>query len=138
MVERGEVASEVLAAVRAVCLGLPDAYEEPAWVGTRWRIRSKTFAHVLLIDVGWPPAYTRAADKDGPVTVLMFRSTGEELGALRNSGHPFFAPPWRADEIGMVIETDVDWAEVAELLTESYRALAPATLVRKIDDGSGS
>ena len=38
----------------------------------------------------------------------------------------------------MVIETDVDWAEVAELLTESYRALAPAALVRKIDDGSGS
>ena len=125
MVERGEVASEVLAAVRAVCLGLPDAYEEPAWVGTRWRIRTKTFAHVLLIDVGWPPAYARAAGEDGPVTVLMFRSAGEELGALRNSGHPFFAPPWRADEIGMVIETDVDWAEVAELLTESYRALAP-------------
>ena len=138
MVERGEVASEVLAAVRAVCLGLPDAYEEPAWVGTRWRIRTKTFAHVLLIDAGWPPAYARAAGTDGPVTVLMFRSAGEELGALRNSGHPFFAPPWRADEIGMVIETDVDWAEVAELLTESYRALAPAALVRKIDDGNGS
>ena len=56
----GDVPTEILDAVRAVCLALPDAYEEAAWVGTRWRIRGKTFAHVLTIDAGWPPAYARA------------------------------------------------------------------------------
>jgi hypothetical protein len=36
--------------VRRVCLGFPEVVEEQAWVGTRWRVRSKTFAHVLVID----------------------------------------------------------------------------------------
>jgi hypothetical protein len=108
-------------------------------VGTRWRIGTKTFAHVLTIDGGWPPAYARAAETDGPAVVLMFRSSGEELGALRNSGAPFFAPVWRSDEVGMVVQDDPDWAEIIELLTESYCALAPKrlrALVHRPDDGS--
>jgi YjbR protein len=102
-------------------------------VGTRWRIRKRTFAHVLTIDTGWPPAYARAAGANGPITVLTFRSSGPELNALRNTGHPFFAPVWRADEVGMVLDEGVDWDEVAELLTESYCLLAPKRLGDLID-----
>ena len=120
-------------AIRSVCLALPEAYEEQAWIGTRWRVRGKTFAHVLPIDDGRPPAYARAAATDGPATVLMFRATGEELAALREGGAPFFGPPWRADEVGLVLDEDVDWAEVAELLTESYCAQAPAKLAALVD-----
>jgi hypothetical protein len=120
---------EVLAELRAVCLELPEAHEEEAWVGTRWRIRTRTFAHVLVVDSGWPPAYARAAGTDGPATVLTFRSSGAELDALRGAGHPFFAPRWRADEVGMIVGADVDWNEVAELITESYCAQAPKSLV---------
>jgi len=107
----------MLAELRAVCLRLPEVYEEPAWVGTRWRVRTRTFAHVLVVAAGWPPAYARAAGTDGPVTVLMFRSAGTELDVLRGVGAPFFAPVWRADEVGMVLGPDVDWGEVAELIT---------------------
>ena len=120
-------------AIRSVCLALPEAYEEEAWVGTRWRVRGKTFAHVLRIDDGWPPAYARAAATNGPADVLMFRATGEELAALREGGAPFFGPPWRADEVGLVLDENVDWAEVAELLTESYCAQAPAKLAALVD-----
>jgi hypothetical protein len=63
----------------------------------------------------------------------MFRSSGAELNALRNAGHPFFAPRWRAEEVGRVLDADVDWDEVAELLTESYCALAPKNLVELVD-----
>ena len=59
--------------------------------------------------------------------------SGPELDALRNSGHPFFGTRWRADEVGMVIDDDVDWAEVAELLTESYCLLAPKKLAALVD-----
>jgi predicted DNA-binding protein (MmcQ/YjbR family) len=124
---------DVVAAVRAVCRALPEVVEEEAWVGTRWRVRGKTFAHVLTIEDGWPPAYARAAAMDGPAVVLMFRSTGDELAALREGGPPFFAPPWRADEVGLVLEGDVDWDEVRELLTESYCACAPAKLAALVD-----
>jgi hypothetical protein len=128
-----EVASDVLARLRHVCLALPEAYEEDAWVGTRWRIRGRTFAHVLAVEAGWPPAYARAAGSDGPATVLTFRSSSPELDALRGGGHPYFAPPWRADEVGMVLEVGVDWGEVRELLTESYCALAPRRLAAIVD-----
>jgi hypothetical protein len=128
-----EVAPDVVAQVRALCLSLPEAYEEQAWVGTRWRIRTRTFAHVLVIDAGWPPAYAKAAGTNGPVPVLMFRSSGPELEALRRAGRPFFAPRWRADEVGMVLAAGVDWGEVAELVTESYCCLAPKRLGALVD-----
>jgi len=132
-----DVPRPILAELRPICDNLPEAYEEQAWVGTRWRIRTRTFAHVLAVESGSPPAYARAAGTPGPVVVMTFRSSGPELDALRNSGHPFFGTPWRADEVGMVIDDGVDWREVAELLTESYCLLAPKKLAALVDRPSG-
>ena len=123
-----DVSDEVLGLLRAVCLALPEAVEQTAWVGVRWRVGTRTFADVLVIDDGWPPAYARAAATAGPVTVLMFRSAPPELDVLRAAGPPFFSPPWRADEVGMVLDGGVDRDEVAELVTESYCAQAPLRL----------
>jgi len=131
--EYADVPRDILARVRSVCVGLPDAHEEQAWAGTRWRIRTRTFAHVITVDSGRPPGYARAAGSSGPVTVVTFRSSGPELDALRNAGHPFFGTNWRADEVGMVLDDDVDWDEVAELLTDSYCLLAPKKLVALVD-----
>ncbi|HEU5044514.1 MAG TPA: hypothetical protein VFT75_10310 [Nocardioidaceae bacterium] len=41
---RIEPAGDVVARVAATALALPDAYEEDAWTGVRWRVRSKTAA----------------------------------------------------------------------------------------------
>jgi hypothetical protein len=114
-------------------MALPDAYEERAWVGTRWCVRKRTFAHVLLVDADDPPAYARVARVNRLSTVLTFRSPSPELDALTNAGHPFFKPPWAADIVGMVIEPDVDWDEVGELITESYCVLAPKRLAERVD-----
>jgi hypothetical protein len=133
MTEYADVPREIVEHLRSVCLALPEAYEEPAWVGTRWRIRKRTFAHVLAVEDGSPPAYARAAATTDPVTVLMFRSSGPELDALRNAGHPFFAPRWRGDEVGMVLDAGLDWNEVKELITESYCVQAPKRLVALVD-----
>jgi hypothetical protein len=116
-----DVPAETLDELRAVCRALPGAYEEQAWVGTRWRVRARTFAHVLVVDAGWPPAYARAAGTDGPTVVLTFESSGDELHALARIGDPFFKPPWRPTVVGMRLDGDVDWAEIAEFVTESYR-----------------
>ena len=129
LTEHAVVAPEIVARLRAICMALPEAHEEQAWVGTRWRIRTRTFAHVLAVDTGWPPAYARAAATDGPATLLMFRSEGPERDSLAAAGHPFFMPPWRADEVGLALDDGVDWDEVAELVTESYCVVAPRKLV---------
>lgn len=133
MTRSAEVPVEIVVRLRSVCLGLPEAYEEQAWVGTRWRIRKRTFAHVLMVDAGWPPAYAKAVGSDGPMIVLTFQSPGPELDALVGVGHPFFRPVWAPNIVGMVLEADVDWAEVTELLTESYCLQAPRTLAESVD-----
>jgi hypothetical protein len=129
MTEHSEVSPEIVARLRGLCVGLPEAYEETAWVGTRWRIRKQTFAHVLFVDGGWPPAYARAAASDGPITVLTFQSAGEDLEAFSRIGDPYFRPVWRPGIVGMVLGAHVDWDEVAEVVTESYCVLAPKKLV---------
>jgi YjbR len=135
--DRPEVAPELVARLRSICLGLPEAREEEAWVGTRWRVRTKTFAHVLTIADGWPPAYARGASTDGPATVLTFRSRGPELEALGAVGPPFFRPVWHPEAVGMVVADEVDWDEIAELLTESYCTVAPPSLVARADRPAG-
>jgi predicted DNA-binding protein (MmcQ/YjbR family) len=117
-----DVPEEVVAELRSICLGLPETYEEQAWAGTRWRIRKRTFAHVLTVD-----------SPKGPATVISFRSSGPELDVLRNTGHPFFSPGWGTNVVGMVLAADVDWDEVRELVTESYCVLAPKRLAELVD-----
>jgi len=126
--ETVDIPAAVMTELRAVCLGLPEVVEEEAWVGRRWRIRGRTFAHVLRVNDRWPPAYARAAGTDGPTCVVMFRSAGSDLAVLRSIGKPYFAPPWRADEVGLVLGPVTDWTEVAELLTDSYCVMAPRKL----------
>ena len=108
--------------VRPVCLALPDVVEEAAWVGTRWTVRKKNFAHVVHIDDGWPAAYARAAATDGPATVLTFRADGPDLDALREAGPPFFKPVWFDDIVGMILDAGTDWDEVGET---DHRQLLP-------------
>jgi hypothetical protein len=89
-----KVPSKILAKVRTICMRLPDAYEEPAWVGTRWMIRKKNFAHIVAIAGGWPPAYARAAASDGPLVVLTFRAPDVLRDVLRDADPRFFVPEW--------------------------------------------
>ena len=128
----GVTFAAVVSRVGAVALALPDALEEDAWVGTRWRIRTKTFAHVVPIEDGRPGAYATAAGTGGPAVVLTFRASGDELAALTAAGPPFFKPIWFRDIVGLTVTDDVDWDEVAELVTESYCLLAPKKLAAQV------
>ena len=128
-VEAAGLASVVvgqLDVVRAAAMALPEVVEEDAWIGVRWRVRGRTFAHVLDIAEGHPPAYARAFGI-GDARVLTFRSAGEELAALRAL---HVAPPWRDDEVGAVLDSGaVGDDELAELVTESWRCQAPKRLL---------
>ena len=130
--QRPDVPPGILAEIRSACLALPEAYEEAAWVGTRWRIRSKTFAHVLMVDSGWPPAYARAAGSDGPICVLTFRSWLAEFESVSFTSPPYFRPRWWPDIVGMIVDARTDWEEVASLVAASYRVLAPKKLAGSI------
>jgi len=130
---RIEPSGDVVARIASTALALPDAYEEDAWTGVRWRVRSKTFAHVLVAQEGYTSAYRDVTGVTEPTTVLTFRSWGDELLALTQAGPPFYQPPWSPTIVGMVLDEDTDWDEVAELVTESYRFCAPQKLRHRLD-----
>ena len=117
------VPNDVVIRLREVCLELPDAYEERAWVGTRWMVRRRTFAHVLGVEV----------DDANASVVLSFRSAGEELAMLCHAGRPFFVLGWGRDAMGMVLDDDTDWDEVRELVTESFCVMAPKKLIALVN-----
>ena len=117
------VPEDVELRLRELCLSLPDAYEERAWAGTRWKVRARTFVHVLGVEM---------LDAD-PVVLLSFRSAGEELEVLRHTGHPFFVLGWGRDAVGMVVDDATDWDEVRELVTESFCVMAPKKLTALVN-----
>jgi hypothetical protein len=130
---RIEPSGNVVARVAATALALPDAYEEDAWTGVRWRVRNRTFAHVLVAQEGYASAYRDLTGVTDPTTVLTFRSSGAELLALTSAGPPFYQPPWSPTVMGMVLDGNTDWDEVADLVTESYRFCAPQKLRHRLD-----
>lgn len=136
MSERMQVAPAIVARLRAICLEFPQAYEEQAWVGTRWMVRKHNFAHVLVVAEGWPPAYARAAGSDGPITVLTFRSSAR-LDARRFTRRPFFKPVWWPDIAGIAIDAQTDWDEIADLVADSYCLLAPKKLASLVERPGG-
>ncbi|TDB76691.1 MmcQ/YjbR family DNA-binding protein [Micromonospora sp. KC723] len=132
MTAPADVAPELLDRLRPICLGLPEAYEEPAWVGVRWRIRRRTFAHVLAVGSDHEVAGWGAATTAEPACVLTLRAPVAEVHALVAGGPPFYRPGWGDDVLGMVLDDRTDWDEVGELLTESYCLLAPRRLAGQV------
>jgi hypothetical protein len=117
-----DVPPEILDRLSSICLGLPEAYEEPAWTGTRWRVRQRTFAHVRTIE-----------SDDERVTRMTFRAPAGELDALANAGPSYYRADWGRDVVGIVFGPDTDWAEVAEMLTDSFCVLAPQKLIARVE-----
>ena len=128
----GDVPPKLLVRLRAICAKLPEAYEEQAWVGTRFMIAKRNFAHVLQINAGFPPAYARAAQSQGPLTVLTFRATDLLCDALCAQGPRFFraiwGTRWQTQVVGLKLTGRIDWPEIEALLRESYLLLAPKKL----------
>ena len=117
-----DVPSAIVSRVRAACAQLPEAYEEQAFRGVRWRIRGATLAALN----------TRESDDGTIVTYVTFHAR-QELEALVATGHPFY-PGWGAGLVAMVLtdDTATDWEDLRELLTESYCLLAPKKLIARL------
>ncbi|MEH6417468.1 MmcQ/YjbR family DNA-binding protein [Pseudomonas sp. CGJS7] len=133
MAEHPPIPASILSRLNAICLGLPEVVEESAWTGTRWVVAKKNFAHAVMIHDGWPPAYAEAAGNAGPLLVLTFRLPAARLTAPKFSRPPFFRPVWFANIVGLALDARSDWDEIADLITESYCALAPKKLSALVD-----
>lgn len=106
-------------AIRDIALGFPEATEREAWGHPTFRVRDKIFA-------------TFGVDDDR-AQVTMKAAPGEQESLLAE-GEPFFSPKYVGSKgwIGIHVDDETNWHEVAELVADSYREIAPRALSERI------
>jgi len=125
-----EVPEDIVRRIRTLCLALPEVTVRVDGSLTRTRSTAQSFdirrrSFCLLV------AQEDPAGK--PVPLLVLRAGPGERDALLSMGHPFFASRAGRDRIVVVLTSDTDWEEIRELVTESYRILAPKKLTALLD-----
>jgi hypothetical protein len=118
LADRPLVPEEWVRRIDAVLGALPRCSSEPAWTGTRWRVGGATVAHVF-----------GGEDQRFRIT---FRAEPDEVMAFEHLGEPYFNVGWSGNAVGMLLDGDTDWDELAELLTDSYCIQAPASLAAQV------
>ena len=120
-----DVADDVVARVRAICDALPETTLRVDRWAYSFEIRRRPFCLLAAPE----------APDGRPVPILAVRADPDEREVLLAIGHPFFASRSGAERLGVLISDDTDWDEIRELVTESYRILAPKKLVALLDEG---
>ena len=120
---------DALHRVRACCLALPEVVERPSHSAPTWFVQGKR-SFVMLWEHGhhdhqFPHLWCAAPP-----------GVQEEL--VGSEPQRFFRPPYVGGRgwIGVRLDRDVDWVEVAQICAEAYRCVAPARLVGELDAGA--
>ena len=112
--------------VRAVALQLPETSERLSHGAPTFFIRgTKTFVMCMDDHHG-----------DGRVALWCSAAPGVQAELVDQEPDRFFVPPYVGGRgwVGVRIDVDVDWDEIASIVTDAYRNVAPTTLVRLLDE----
>jgi hypothetical protein len=125
-----EIPEEVFERVEALCIALPEvtvredvSHKPERSTAYSFDIRGKSFC--LLV--------ARAGPGGAPKSMIVLRSDPDEGQALLSLGEPYFTTRAGGDRIGIHLTKDTDWEEIREVVTDSYRRLAPKKLVALLD-----
>jgi hypothetical protein len=116
---------ELVERLRNICAALPEVTERPSHGTPTWFVRGKSFVTL------WHRGHH---DHDFPhLWCAGLPGAQQELVAAEPGR--FFRPPYVGGRgwIGVRLDGDVDWAEIAELCQDAYRAMAPARLAALLD-----
>ena len=117
-----------IARLRKICLALPEAHEVEAWGEPTFRVRNKLFA-----------MYAQAENHHGggrPAVWCKAMPANQALMVAADANR-FFVPPYVGPSgwIGIRLDRDPDWGEIAELMKDAYRLIAPKRLLATLDGG---
>lgn len=108
--------------LRAICLALPEAVEKAfgGHTAPSFRVRDKLFA---------------MTSEDG-TTMTCKAGPGVQEALVRADPERFFVPAYVGPKgwVGLRLDVEQDWDEVAELVEDSYRRTAPKRLVALLTD----
>lgn len=112
--------------VREVALALPETTERLSHGAPTFFIRDKkTFVMCMDDHHG-----------DGRVALWCSAAPGVQGEQVEQEPDRFFVPPYVGPRgwIGVRLDLDVDWDEIADIVTDAYRSVAPKKLVALLDD----
>jgi predicted DNA-binding protein (MmcQ/YjbR family) len=107
------------ARLERICMALPESTTRGGQQGT-FQVRGKTFAY-----------YLDDHDGDGRTALCCKAPPGESAGLIAADPERFYRPSYLGPKGWVSLRLDlgeVDWDEVAELVLDSYRLIAPKRL----------
>jgi predicted DNA-binding protein (MmcQ/YjbR family) len=110
----------LLARLAAICLALPEASRRDQGSHSSFLVRKKVFAYFLADHHG-----------DGIVAVACKAPPGENAERATLDPERYYIPAYIGPRGWVALRLDrgeVDWDEVAELVADSYRLIAPKRL----------
>jgi predicted DNA-binding protein (MmcQ/YjbR family) len=109
--------------LRAICLALPEATEAGGVGDPTFRVRDKIFAMRHGVD--------------GRMSMWCKAPPGVQGALVDSDPNRFFVPPYVGHHgwVGMWLDVELDWDEVADLVEQSYRMTAPKRLSARLDQG---
>jgi hypothetical protein len=112
-----------LARLRAICLALPEVTEKLSHGEPTWFVR-RTF--VTYAD----------HHHDDRLAFWCAAPTGAQEALVAAHPDRYFRPPYVGVRgwLGVYLDVPVDWDEIAELVEDAYREVAPTKLVARLDD----
>jgi hypothetical protein len=115
--------------LRGICEGLPEMTERLSHGSVTFFVRGKRTVAYLTDD----------HHGDGRLALVCAAPPGVQAELVANEPDRFFRPPYVGHRgwIGLRLDVDPDWEEVAAVVRESYRCVAPRTLVTQLDGGDG-
>jgi hypothetical protein len=119
-----DVSDDPLEALRNICLGLPEVTERLSHGEPTWFVRGKkTFVMYADHHHDDRPAFWCAAPP------------GAQEVLVDSAPDRFFVPPYVGHRgwLGVWLDVPVDWDEIADLVTDAYREVAPKGLLAELD-----
>ena len=110
--------------VTKICGALPESTCDPMGSHAGYRVRKKVFAYYLNNHHG-----------DGMIAVACKVLPGDNAALIAAHPRKFYMPAYIGPRGWVALRLDlpkVDWSEVSELVTGSYRLVAPPKLAARV------
>ena len=116
-----------LSEMRRICLNLPETEERFNHGMSGFAIKNRS-AFVFL----------RHSRKENHVALWFKASSGVQEELVEQDPDRFFAPPYLgpAGWVGMRLDIDLDWEEVAEAMEQAWRLVAPKKAIKEFEDAT--
>jgi hypothetical protein len=116
--------------LQQICMAFPEVTERPSRGAPTWFVRDKKPFLTL-----WGHGHH---DNEFP-HLWCAAPAGSQAELIAEAPDRFFRPPYVGHRgwLGVRLDVAVDWAELAEIAEDAYRAVAPAKLSAALADRSG-